>query len=289
MSAAAARAVAAPEPRARFSGERLALGVAALVLLIGWAAPLGDYLTPRSGLGYTLGIVGGSLMLLLLIYPLRKRLPRLAFIGSNKFWFRTHMVFGVVGPLCILYHCCYRLGATNSNVALVSMLVVAASGLVGRYLYARIHHGLYGHKATLAELRGEADRLKNQSEGIGRVMPGYGARLDRAEARIARGIPLLPKAFAAAALYQLGRVAMRRYVHRTLSAAAAASRPIEWHRKALTRSADRYSEARLMAARRVAEFESCERLFGLWHVLHVPLFGMLFVAGVVHVIAVNIY
>jgi hypothetical protein len=78
-------------------------------------------------------------------------------------------------------------------------------------------------------------------------------------------------------------------VHRALRGAAADSLAISEHRGALTLAADRYTDARLSAARRVAEFQSCEQLFGLWHVLHLPLFGMLFVAGIVHVIAVNIY
>ena len=46
---------------------------------------------------------------------------------------------------------------------------------------------------------------------------------------------------------------------------------------------------RLAAARRVAEFEGCERLFALWHVMHIPLFVMMLIAGFVHVIAVHIY
>ena len=44
-----------------------------------------------------------------------------------------------------------------------------------------------------------------------------------------------------------------------------------------------------MAARRVAEFESCERLFSAWHILHMPLFVMLVIVGIVHVIAVHVY
>jgi hypothetical protein len=44
-----------------------------------------------------------------------------------------------------------------------------------------------------------------------------------------------------------------------------------------------------MAARRVAEFEACERLFAAWHVLHLPLFVMLVIVGIVHVIAVHVY
>ena len=31
------------------------------------------------------------------------------------------------------------------------------------------------------------------------------------------------------------------------------------------------------------------RLFSYWHVLHIPLFFMLLIAGIVHVIAVNMY
>ena len=275
--------------RFRITGEQIALGVATLVLVAGWLMPLGNYLTPRSGAGYALGIIGGSLMLALLIYPARKRLSSLGILGSNGMWFRIHMVLGILGPLCIVYHCCYHLGATNSNVALVSMLIVAGSGLVGRYLYARIHHGLYGHKASLAEFRAEAERLKGDIAGVTRVLPDFVPRLDRAAARIANGVPVVPKALAAVILFWFGRRSMRRYVHRTLRAAAASSRIIAGHRRALELAADRHAESRLAAARRVAEFQSCETLFGLWHVLHVPLFGMLFIAGIVHVVAVNLY
>jgi hypothetical protein len=32
-----------------------------------------------------------------------------------------------------------------------------------------------------------------------------------------------------------------------------------------------------------------EGLFSLWHVLHLPLFFMLLIAGITHVVAVNVY
>ena len=290
MNAAAPASREVPAaPRIRITWGRAGLAISMLLLVVGRITPLHDYITPRSGLGYALGIIGGSLMLALLIYPLRKRVPALAVIGSNKRWFRIHMVFGIAGPLCILYHCCYRIGATNSNVALFSMLIVASSGLVGRYLYGRIHHGLYGTKASLDDLRKEAERLKGEGGGAGRLLPEFPTRLDAAEKRISASIPLVPKALSAAIAYGLARSGMRRYVHKTLRGAAVASLAIAEHREALTLAADRYTESRLGAARRVAEFESCDRLFGLWHVLHLPLFGMLFVAGIVHVIAVNVY
>ena len=50
-----------------------------------------------------------------------------------------------------------------------------------------------------------------------------------------------------------------------------------------------YADRRLDAGRRVAEYRLYARLFSLWHVLHIPLFFMLLIAGIVHVIAVNVY
>jgi hypothetical protein len=289
MNAAVEATPASDGSEGKLSGAWIGLMVATIVLVLGWIVPLRDYITPRSGLGYALGIVGGSLMLALLIYPARKRIASLAFIGSPVFWFRFHMILGVAGPLCILYHCGYKTGATNSNVALWSMIIVAGSGLIGRYLYSRIHFGLYGSKATLDDFRSQATNLKVDGSGAGRLLPGFGPKLDAAEKRIGIDVPLIPKASTSWIMWWLGRVQMRAFIKVTLREAANSSLAISEHRATLHAAACRYAEARLGAARRVAEFQSCQKLFSLWHILHLPLFGMLFVAGIVHVIAVNIY
>src|SRR5262249_55531378 len=141
--------------------------------------------------GYALGIIGGSLMLLLFLYSARKRIPWLRFLGPSAHWFRFHMVLGVLGPLCILYHSNFALGATNSNVALFCMLTVAGSGLIGRYIYARIHHGLYGSKLTLGELRKGADNLRTSS-GTFAFLPELADRLERAEKHLLNVGPQIP-------------------------------------------------------------------------------------------------
>ena len=168
--------------------------VAGLVLVAGWFLPIDRYLTPTRGACCALGILGGSLMLLLLIDPARKRMG-LALLGSARAWFRVHMALGIIGPLCILYHSNYRLGATNSNVALFCMLIVASSGLIGRYLYTRIHHGLYGRQATLAELRADAERLRSDSSGATRLLPELADRVEAGEKAIGAGIPGPPESW----------------------------------------------------------------------------------------------
>lgn len=151
------------QARSRFSTEQIIFVGAALVLIIGIQLPVAHYLSPKSGLGYAIGIVGGTLILAQLLYAVRKRVRSLRWLGSVPGWFQTHMMMGIIGPVCILIHCGFSLGATNSNIALFSMLTVAGSGIFGRYFYSKIHHGLYGRKASLSELQERASELQERS------------------------------------------------------------------------------------------------------------------------------
>ena len=91
-------------------------------------------------------------MLLLLLYPLRKHGWLPARTGPLRRWFHFHMALGIIGPTCVLLHANFRLGSTNSTVALVSALIVASSGYFGRFVYSRIHIGLSGHRTRFSEL-----------------------------------------------------------------------------------------------------------------------------------------
>jgi hypothetical protein len=268
---------------------RALFSIAAIVVAWGYYFPTDRYITPERGLGYALGIAGGVMMLLLMIYPARKRVRQLAFIGSVKRWFQIHMFFGVVGPICVLFHSNFSLGATNSNVALWSMIIVAASGLVGRYFYARIHMGLHGQRATYEALSAAADRLRDQARSIA-FLPGLVQRVDDIEAGLlkTRG-PWLMRPVILQWKYRRGVRDMQRYLRSSLQIASRDSATIAAHQPRLRAVAADYSKRRLLAARRLAELHSFERLFSWWHILHLPLFFMLLIAGTTHVIAVHVY
>ncbi len=263
------------------------------LLYAGWHFPTERYITPQRGAGYALGIVGGSMMLLLFMYSARKRFRWLSFLGPTVNWFRFHMFLGLAGPLCILYHSNFHLGATNSNVALISMLTVAGSGVIGRYIYSRIHHGLYGSKATLGELRSGAENL-NAVSGSVAFVPELVQKLEAAEQRMLAAGPHLPvlslaKPMAVALLALKVRWSMRRYVNGALRAAARKSSTFAAERLRLRRTAFAYIDRRISATRRLADFQAFERLFSIWHALHIPLIVMLLMAGIVHVFVVHLY
>jgi hypothetical protein len=292
VSASAATDVETSHAWWRPTPARFGFLLAALAIYAGWRLPLARWFSPERGIGYALGIVGGSAMLLLLVYPARKRMPRLAFIGSVKRWFQIHMVLGIAGPLCILYHSNFSLGATNSNAALFAMLVVSASGVVGRYFYTRIHAGLYGHRTTRAELQSAAEELRAKVAGASFV-PTLLAELEAADRRLAQRSPatlrvlLRPLTVTARMWWERLRLTRRAVVE--LRETAARSRVVAERHAHFERAVRRYIARRLQATRQVVEFEAYEKLFSLWHVLHLPLFFLLLIAGVVHVVAVHVY
>ena len=263
--------------------------------LLAWGshAHLERYITPQRGFGYALGITGGSMMLVLLIYSARKRFAWLNWLGGIPAWFEFHMVLGVIGPILILFHSNFSLGATNSNVALISMLLVVSSGMIGRYIYTRLHARLEGHEDTLQQLKAVGERIRSQKASLA-FLPGVLDVIERVERKL-----IEPPKGAIARLLHLStgavRIALARWlVRRAIKDAVRKARGLESelmarHARRLGAVARQYAYRRLDAGRRMTEFKVYSGLFSFWHVLHIPLFFMLLIAGIVHVIAINVY
>jgi hypothetical protein len=268
----------------------LALACIALIF-VGMELPLDQFITPERGLGYALGIVGGSAMILLLLYPARKRAPWLSMLGGVKEWFQIHMALGLIGPLLVLFHANFQTGATNSNVALFCMLLVSGSGLVGRYFYARVHVEFYDSQASLVELRGRLARLQQVSGAIAFV-PDLFQRLAAAEGSMLGNygrIPGLVRPFVVASRAFIARRKLARHIRLAARAQTILKGQPASAMKREQRAARDLSFRHIDAVRRVAEFETYVKLFSLWHLLHLPLFFMLLVAGIVHIVSVHIY
>lgn len=269
-------------------------GYTAVLLAIAgaWALRDENLLRAKDGFGYWLGIVGATLMLLLLVYPLRKRLKALSGLGSVGFWFRTHMIFGILGPVLVLLHSNFNLGSLNGRLALFCTLVVAASGILGRYLYAKIHYGMYGQRATLESLQRDV--------GDGLIESGSLPIADRVNdhlhpyeaAVLSRSRRVLPSvAGMVAAPFTARRLSRQLDTEITalIDDRAAQSPVIAEHRDRLLAGARDYLNRRLATYRKFAQLKGCERLFGLWHIVHFPLFLVMVVAAIIHVAAVHAY
>jgi hypothetical protein len=258
-----------------------AISLALVLGWIGWNAAIGAY-TPGSAFGYLVGVTGASLLLLLLLYPLRKRMRFAKRWAPLKYWFCMHMLCGIAGPLLVLFHATFRLRSLNATVAMGCMLLVAGSGLIGRFIYRRIHHGLYGARASLKEMQQALSRELAEMERVGQPAPAVKREIE-AYAQLAGRQPVQ---WYARAWYFVALGVARLMVQYRIGRAIAA---LPGGARADRDSLRRASCDTLRAMQRVAQFTAYERLFSLWHILHVPFVFMLVASAVVHVVAVHMY
>lgn len=267
--------------------------LAALLVYVGWAGRESRDISAGDGLGYWLGIVGGTLMVLLLLYSVRKRVPLLRKLGPTRHWFRMHMSLGIIGPIIILYHSNFQVGSINSRVALYCTLLVAGSGVVGRYIYARIHNGLYGSSSSLRQLVRTVEASRQSSARA----PGLNAQVREELASLADDVLKRPETLGSSALAPVWLGFKTRWLYwqlrsaayRNIDALAASSTVAMQHRTRLRRTTRQYLRRRLAEIRKVAQFGFFEKLFSLWHIIHVPFFLMMVLSALVHVLAVHMY
>jgi hypothetical protein len=272
-----------------------ALGYTLLAALIAVGFLVRDYnpVTPEDGVGYWLGIVGASLMLALLLYPLRKRFRILSRLGATRHWFRMHMVLGLIGPLLILYHCNFQLGSFNSRVAFYCMLLVAGSGIIGRHFYARIHRGLYGRKTNLRELQSDLVASMEKGRSLAALTPKLVTRLN-AHAEELQGCQLsqslgIRRSLKWTFTHHFTRLSLWWTARQELRQAAMESDTVRRNYRRFLDSTSIYIRDFTMLLGRVAQFSFYERLFALWHVLHLPIFLMMVLSAIAHVLAVHMY
>jgi hypothetical protein len=281
------------KPRKREVGAKTMMLGVSLLVSGAWAFSRWGGYSAGSNAGYNLGLAGGVMMLLLFLYPLRKHFRFMHGFGPAKYWFALHMTLGILGPLFILVHSRFQVGSVNAGIALASMSLVAGSGIVGRFIYTRIHHGLYGRRASLKEVRELAGLNSKEVQSKLAFAPGVESALTAFEAALATPHrDPLRSAWTFATLWLRGRTVYfqcARELHRLYKAHAHEQ---GWDRAKYQRrlkAAKRLVSTYLQSVQRVAQFNTYERLFSLWHVLHVPLVYMMVFSAIAHVVAVHMY
>jgi hypothetical protein len=274
--------------------ERVFAYSALIVLLIlgAWVTVDRPY-TPGSDFGYYLGLVGGCMMASLLLYPLRKNWRRLANFGSLRAWFLVHMVFGILGPILVLFHSTFHIGSFNGGAAFWTMVVVTISGMVGRFAYLQLYHALGERQAVLWETERFLKKRDDGSMHAFDLIPdvrgwleryrehAFATRMFRWEAIGRR----LPRGRRWVRLIEDVREA-------TVKALGAESRRQDWtpeHLKAEIRAINRLIDDYVRAVDATAPLAFWARVLAWWQIAHVPLIYLLAAAAIAHVVSVHVY
>jgi len=266
------------------------LAIAVLAIQLGaeyYATPLADrpftadheILKPSGLVGHGYGIAGAALMLIgVILYSARKRASWLAGAGGLGNWLQFHIFLCTLGPFLVLLHTTFKFGGIVS-IAFWSMAVVVASGVFGRYVFARIPKAMDGTFRGIQEIAREAGGLADEIRTAGAVPAGQvEALLAGPSLRAPRGtLDALWLAFR-------GDIATRRHLARSRRALRRAQVAPEVKRRTL-----RLLRSRLALEQQGRLLLPFQRLFAYWHILHLPLAIVLLIVTIVHVVVAFLF
>lgn len=236
-------------------------------------SPLHEAFGPTGRLGHAYGIAGTAMMAVGVAgYSLRRRLGLLTGAGRLSSWLKVHIFLCTLGPYLVVLHTTLKLGGIVS-IAFWSMAIVVISGVFGRYVYAQIPHGVEGNMRDLRDLAAEGMRLEKE------LRDHEAIKGSDVEDLVAVPTNPEPRGLIHALLLSFsGSVADIVHARRTRRRLEATdvARSIQGEILDLIRRRRRLLRAGTLA-------RSFRRMFGYWHLLHLPLAILLLLVTILHV------
>ena len=243
--------------------------------------PMHEWLRPSGIIGQGAGILAFTIFVFLWLYPLRKRFKSLAWTGSVGRWLDVHVTAALTLPLLLAIHSAWRFDGVI-GLGYTAILLVCASGVVGRYLYSRIPRAKSGVELTREEV------LTQRLALIERIAATTGLERHAVErtlapheeppGRFSVGRSLVRLIAGDFIRWRQVRQLRRRWV----ALAPAGRRPSNRSLDEAVRLASR----EIALAQQVRLLDATHQVFRWWHVAHRPFAMTALIAVIVHVIVV---
>jgi hypothetical protein len=243
-------------------------------------SPLHSWFRPSGFVGQSAGILAFALFLFLWLYPLRKKYPRLAFTGSVTAWLSVHVIAGLMIPLVAALHAAWHFTGLI-GLGYGAMMVAWLSGIVGRYIHARIPRSKSGLELTRDEVEAQRAAVAQQ------IVDSTGIEPELLEHIVLAGTS--PSVPADASPLRVMAVMIANDARRWR-----ALRTLQWKWHGVTALDGAVEHEMLVTMRRLMRREialtqqarmldATHRLFRYWHVAHKPMAISALLAVVIHV------
>ncbi|WP_333874475.1 hypothetical protein [Methylobacter sp.] len=138
----------------------------ALIALLLYFSSLSDE-PPNGGTwqGYTLGVIGAALILILLWFGIRKRQYHCT-KNSLARWASAHVYLGISLPVAVTLHCGFQFGWNVHTLAYTLMMLVVVSGFYGLYAYLVYPEALTANRNGVSRREMIADIAKLNDTGL---------------------------------------------------------------------------------------------------------------------------
>ncbi|MBN2366201.1 MAG: hypothetical protein EH225_09425 [Calditrichaeota bacterium] len=237
-----------------------------------------DYrsLRPAGSIGHGFGVIGSFLMIAMLSYSLRKRTRIFKNAGHLTHWLGFHIFCGIAGPLLVILHSSFKVQGLIA-VSFWSMIAVATSGILGRYIYLQIPRAISGKELDLEELQSTnislARQLKTEyklnDNDIEKIEEWYGIGTGEQKSL---GLTLLfmitKDILRPVRLFKLRKRVSRKY-----------NLPRSTIKKLL-----KIFERKVLLERRISAWQAIHQMFHYWHVIHKPFAFIMYIIMIIHIL-----
>ncbi len=233
-------------------------------------------LKPSGLIGHGIGIIGSLMMIVgVSSYMIRKRVKRFVRSGSLKHWLEFHIFLCSVGPILVLYHTAFKFGGIVA-VSFWSMVAVVISGIIGRFIYVQIPRSIQGNEYSLDEMKilneDYSIRLKDDYDLDEKILTDLDhLKTDEAYKTLnfLQVIILIMKDYSA----------NRKLIARVKNKFRKNNIPKETIDKVV-----KLCSSKLVLSRRIVLLHSIQRIFKLWHIVHLPFAIIMLLIMLIHIV-----
>lgn len=232
---------------------------------------------PGGFIGHGLGILGSLMMLIMFIYSIRKRIRYFRNWGKLPTWLNYHIFLGISGPILVTFHTAMKFGGLVS-ISYWSMVAVALSGFIGRYIYIKIPHHVSGKELTKDEFKEQLHTMTHtfkrdfdlSDKTINKILLLSGA--EKIEKRGLLGI------FTIFFMDITGWFKWQGIKNEIQKSSTISKSEIHQFKQSLKHI--------VKMDRQIAFWKAAQSLFHYWHVIHKPFAYTMIVIMVIHVVVV---
>lgn len=240
--------------------------------------PMHDLFKPTGLVGHGLGILGSLFIIIgVTTYSIRKRFKSFRRLSKLKYWLHFHIFLCTLGPFWVLLHTTFKFSGLVS-ISFWSMMLVVSSGIFGRYVYARIPKTLDGVFLDDTEIEKKQKKILKQLGAL------TGASVEQLETACIAFNPRQNYSVGQSLMITL-KFDMSRFDNHSLDDLLK-SKNLNGHQK---QQAENLRRQLLWISSQQAIKKPFQKVFGYWHVFHIPLTAVMFLVLILHVVVAILF
>lgn len=230
---------------------------------------------PSKGIWHPVGWIGSGMMVVMMLYSIRKRVLMFRTFGSLRNWLSAHMFLGIMGPVLVTFHTTFKFNGIIAT-SFWSMIITMIFGILGRYIYIQIPRSIAGAELRVQDIESMVQtidsRLGEFSKGVNVTELSRAIDFRRKESADTGLIKSL--------LFMLQDDIVISYRLNKLNSVLRKNHNLPWK---IRRKIEFLIRKKAAFTRRMSYLSTSHKILHYWHIFHVPLAIVMFLIMILHV------